>query len=154
MYCRDELCLHSPECYFGVYFPRCFASREINTWTVRHSSTYIILYIFVNHVISGLLIIKLLTPFLAHTGRNIIFDYLDSKQQNNYAIFSGNLCCPWKSGLIGIVSFVILEKQWIITSMLISSNIFINTYSKFPWGISCLTRDKLVLPVVLMLYKN
>ena len=31
VYCRDELFMHSLECYFGVYFPRCFATREINT---------------------------------------------------------------------------------------------------------------------------
>ena len=31
MYSRDELFLRSPERYFGVYFPRCFATREINT---------------------------------------------------------------------------------------------------------------------------
>ena len=31
MYCRDELSLCSLECYFCVYFPRCFATREINT---------------------------------------------------------------------------------------------------------------------------
>ena len=28
---RDELFLRSLECYFCVYFPRCFATREINT---------------------------------------------------------------------------------------------------------------------------
>ena len=46
--------MRSLECYFGVYFPRCCATREINTkialsWptakTVRHASTYIILYV-------------------------------------------------------------------------------------------------------------
>ena len=31
MYSRDELFLRSLECYFGIYFPRCFATREINT---------------------------------------------------------------------------------------------------------------------------
>ena len=31
MYSRDELFLHSLECYFGVYFPRCFTTWEINT---------------------------------------------------------------------------------------------------------------------------
>ena len=31
MYSRDELFLGSLECYFGIYFPRCFATREINT---------------------------------------------------------------------------------------------------------------------------
>ena len=31
MYSRDELFLRSRECYFGVYFPCCFATREINT---------------------------------------------------------------------------------------------------------------------------
>ena len=31
MYSRDEPFLHSLECYFGIYFPRCFATREINT---------------------------------------------------------------------------------------------------------------------------
>ena len=43
----------SLECYFGVYYPRCFTTREINakitlSWALktRHSSTYIILYVF------------------------------------------------------------------------------------------------------------
>ena len=31
MHSRDELLLRSSECYVGVYFPRCFATREINT---------------------------------------------------------------------------------------------------------------------------
>ena len=31
MYSREELFLRSLECYFGVYFPRCFATREKNT---------------------------------------------------------------------------------------------------------------------------
>ena len=31
MYSHDELFLCSLMCYFGVYFPRCFTSREINT---------------------------------------------------------------------------------------------------------------------------
>ena len=31
MYTRDELFLCSLECYFGVYFLCCFATREINT---------------------------------------------------------------------------------------------------------------------------
>ena len=46
-----ELFLRSLECYFGVYFPRCFATREINTkitlsWVLKQFVTYIILYIF------------------------------------------------------------------------------------------------------------
>ena len=51
MYSSDELFLCSLEYYFGVYFPRCFATREINAKitlvsaeTVSHSSAYIILY--------------------------------------------------------------------------------------------------------------
>ena len=51
MYSRDEQFVRSLECYFCVYFPRCFATREINTQmnplvsaeTVRHLGTYIIL---------------------------------------------------------------------------------------------------------------
>ena len=31
MYSCDELLMCSLECYFGVYFPRCCATREINT---------------------------------------------------------------------------------------------------------------------------
>ena len=52
MYSRGELFMRSRECYFGVYFPSCTATREINTkitleWahTVRHKSTYIILFL-------------------------------------------------------------------------------------------------------------
>ena len=33
MYPRDELFLRSLECYFGVHFPCCFATQEINTKT-------------------------------------------------------------------------------------------------------------------------
>ena len=29
--CRDYLFVHSLECYFGVYVPRCFATQEMNT---------------------------------------------------------------------------------------------------------------------------
>ena len=44
MYYRDELFLRSVECYFDVYFPRCFATREINTkitlsWALKHFVT-------------------------------------------------------------------------------------------------------------------
>ena len=35
MYSSDELFLRSPECYFGVSFPRCFATRY------THHSLYI-----------------------------------------------------------------------------------------------------------------
>ena len=54
MYSSDELRQCSREGYFGVYFPSCEATREINTnitleWarteTVRHESTYIILFL-------------------------------------------------------------------------------------------------------------
>ena len=53
MYSRDGLFLRSLDGSFGIYFPRCFATREMNTkitlsWaleTVRHSSTYIIIYV-------------------------------------------------------------------------------------------------------------
>ena len=31
MYSHDELFLHFLECYFGVYFPHCLATREMNT---------------------------------------------------------------------------------------------------------------------------
>ena len=31
MYSCEELFLRSLECYFDVYFPRCFATWEINT---------------------------------------------------------------------------------------------------------------------------
>ena len=31
MYSRDKLFMHSLECYFGVYFPCCCATQEINT---------------------------------------------------------------------------------------------------------------------------
>ena len=40
----DELFLRSLECYFCVYFPRCFATREINTkitlsWALKQVAT-------------------------------------------------------------------------------------------------------------------
>ena len=53
MYSGDELFQRSREGYFGVYFPSCEAKRVINaknktrvgTETVRHESTYIILFL-------------------------------------------------------------------------------------------------------------
>ena len=53
MYSSDELFQRSREGYFGVYFPSCEATREINTKnytrvsikTIRHESTYIILFL-------------------------------------------------------------------------------------------------------------
>ena len=51
MYSSEELFQRSREGYFGVYFPSCEATSEINTkitheWeTVRHESTYIILFL-------------------------------------------------------------------------------------------------------------
>ena len=52
MYLCDELFQRSREGYFGVYFPSCEATGEINTkitleWMqrVRHESTYIILFL-------------------------------------------------------------------------------------------------------------
>ena len=46
MYSRDELFLHSLKCYFGVYFPHCYATREINTkitlsWALKQFITWI-----------------------------------------------------------------------------------------------------------------
>ena len=51
MYSSDELFQRSREGYFGVFFPGCEATREVNTKitlegsaeTVSHESTYIIL---------------------------------------------------------------------------------------------------------------
>ena len=45
MYSRDELFLRSPECYFGVNKHQ--NSSLVKAETVRHSSTYIILSVFV-----------------------------------------------------------------------------------------------------------
>ena len=53
MYSSDELFQRSREGYFGVYFPSCEATREINiknntrvsAETVCHESTYIILFL-------------------------------------------------------------------------------------------------------------
>ena len=44
MYSRDEPFLRSLEGYFGIYFPRCFATREINT---KITLSLIILYLLV-----------------------------------------------------------------------------------------------------------
>ena len=54
---RDELFLCSLECYFGVYFPRCFATREINTkitvsWPLKQFVTRVHT-LFSMHVIVG-----------------------------------------------------------------------------------------------------
>ena len=53
MYSRDELIRRSLERYFDVYFHRCFATRGnkhqnnpiVSAETVRHLSTYIVLYV-------------------------------------------------------------------------------------------------------------
>ena len=51
MYSSDELFQRSREGYFGIHFPSGEATREVNTkithgWeTVRHESTYIILFL-------------------------------------------------------------------------------------------------------------
>ena len=44
MYSRDKLFLRSLECYFGIYYKHQNDPR-VSAETVRHSSTYIILYI-------------------------------------------------------------------------------------------------------------
>ena len=46
MYSHNELFINSPECYFGVYFPRFFATREISTkitllWAHKQFATWI-----------------------------------------------------------------------------------------------------------------
>ena len=46
MYSRHELFLRSLECYFGIYFPRCFATRERNTkitlsWALKQFVTWV-----------------------------------------------------------------------------------------------------------------
>ena len=53
MYSSNEVLQRSWEGYFGVYFPSCFATREINTkialeWVQKpfgHDSTYIVLFL-------------------------------------------------------------------------------------------------------------
>ena len=61
MYSRGKLFMRSREGYFGVYFPSCAPTREINTKitlvtiTVRHKSAYIILFLTQhNESINGL----------------------------------------------------------------------------------------------------
>ena len=53
MYSRDELFLGSLECYFGIYFPRCFATREINTKITllmpTSGTTRLIYYFVIRH---------------------------------------------------------------------------------------------------------
>ena len=44
VYSRDELFMRPRECQFGVYFPRCFATRQINTkitlsWALKQFAT-------------------------------------------------------------------------------------------------------------------
>ena len=46
---------HSPECYFGVYFPRCCATREINNhitflWAHKQTATQVHTLFYVNKV--------------------------------------------------------------------------------------------------------
>ena len=39
MHSCDELFLRTLECYFGVYFPHCFATRETNTKPSKHTTS-------------------------------------------------------------------------------------------------------------------
>ena len=55
---RTVYYMHSVECYFGVYFPCCFAAREINskiTFSTTHivSSIYVSLYFIACIVVPG-----------------------------------------------------------------------------------------------------
>ena len=54
MHSRNELFLCSLECYFGIYFPRRVKHKNnplVSAQTVRHSSTYIILYkVYIAHM--------------------------------------------------------------------------------------------------------
>ena len=45
MYSRDELFLCSLECYFGFYINKHQNNTLLTAQAVRHSSTYIILYV-------------------------------------------------------------------------------------------------------------
>ena len=53
-YCHDELFMHTLKSYFGVYFPHCFATNDINNKTtlswvhkqIAQFYPYIILCIF------------------------------------------------------------------------------------------------------------
>ena len=54
MYSCDELFMHSLKCYFGVYFPRCYATREINTkitlsWAKKQFATRVDTLFYMNH---------------------------------------------------------------------------------------------------------
>ena len=63
MYSCDELFMRPLECYFGVYFPRCCATREINTkitlsWAHKQFATRVhtFFYIYSTHLCVWLLI--------------------------------------------------------------------------------------------------
>ena len=54
MYSCDELFMRSLECYFGVYFPRCCATREINTkitlsWAHKQFTTRVHTLFYINY---------------------------------------------------------------------------------------------------------
>ena len=71
MYSCDELFMRSLECYFGVYFPRCCATREINTkitlsWAHKQFATQYIHYSIFNRVSADGQISWLLLDIIKH----------------------------------------------------------------------------------------
>ena len=74
LYSCDKLFLHTLECYFGVYFPRCFATREINTkitllWALKQ------------------LITRVHTSFSIYYFNNCVLPYFSNKKQYFAEVF-------------------------------------------------------------------
>ena len=90
MYSRDELFMHSLQCYFGVYLSHCFPTREINTkitpsWLYKqfatrvHSLFYITLNQSTNNHVSAWswkkvhALLNTAMSMAARNGRNLIY---------------------------------------------------------------------------------
>ena len=125
MYLSDELFQRSREGYFAVYFPSCKATREINTKnntrvsaeTVRHESTYIIL-------------------FLTRQNESIN----DDKNDDLYTLSP----CPTLSGFVlvmtsqSIADDVTMTRQlWCVTWIVISNSLDIDFIHGDIHGRSC-----------------
>ena len=132
MYSRDELFQHSREGYFGVYFPSCFATREINTkitleWGQKQFVTRVHTLFYFLHDITN--------PWM--TMKSTIFTH---RPRVSLARFS--FCC-WCH------NWLLMTSQWAdscdaITWIVISNSLDINFIHDDIHGRSC----KIIKPLI------
>ena len=103
MYSCDELFMRSLECYFGVYFPRCCATREINTkitlsWAHKQFATQVhtLFYILSTGCTAAILVLYFTCPG-----------------------FSAIIQCSWASSdyfVSGICGLILLKIDFLVCS--------------------------------------